>query len=275
MSYDPATPLSELALLFLDLETTGLEPSAGHRVCEVAMLRERAGHEEGRLDSLLAPGRPLDPRAAAVNGLCDDDLASAQPFAEVVPAITALSTGAVPVGHNLAFDITFLNLELAALGRPPLVGPSFDTLSLARRLLRTRSYSLTALCNELGLVRPSHRAMADVLAMRELFHYLRGRMAEQGILNLADALRFERGLLPGDSEPEAPPLIALALNRGQALRITYRSRSSPEPTIRVVRPLYLTQERNGIYMRAFCELRQDVRTFALAKIDQAELVSGL
>jgi DNA polymerase III subunit epsilon len=275
MSLAPTTPLVDLALLFLDLETTGLEPGSGHRACEIAMLRERAGAEEGRLESLLAPGRPLDPRAAAVNGLCDDQLAVAPPFAAVAPAVAALAAGTVPVGHNLPFDLAFLNLELAALERPPLLGPSLDTLTLARRLLRRSSYSLTALCAELELARPSHRAMADVLALRELFHYLRGLMAAQGVLTLADALRLERGLFPGDHEPDAPPLIAMALAAGQTLRIIYRSRSSPEPTSRLVRPLYLSQERNGVYLRAFCELRQDVRTFAIAKIDHAELAEGV
>lgn len=271
MSLAPATPLAELALLFLDLETTGLNPGSGHRICEVALLRERLGVEEGRLDSLLAPGRPLDPRAAAVNGLRDEQLAAAPSFAAVAPVVADLAAGALPIGHNLPFDLAFLNLELAALDHAPLLGPSLDTLVLARRLLRCRSYSLTALCAELDLARPSHRAMADVLATRELFHYLRGLMAAQGVLTLADALRLERGLLPGDQEPEVPPLIALALAAGQTLRIVYRSRSSPEPTTRLVRPLYLSQERSGVCLRAFCELRQDVRTFAIAKIDHAEL----
>ncbi|NTU79910.1 MAG: 3'-5' exonuclease, partial [Chloroflexales bacterium] len=139
------TRLEDLPLLFLDLETTGLDLASGHRVCEVALLRERAGSEEGRLDCLLAPGRLLDPRAAAVNGLRDEELAAAPLFAAVAPATEALAAGAVLVGHNVAFDLAFLAAELGALGRPPLASPSLDTLPLARRLLRCRSYSLAAL----------------------------------------------------------------------------------------------------------------------------------
>jgi DNA polymerase-3 subunit epsilon len=240
----------------------------------VALLRERAGAEEGRLDCLLNPGRPLDPRAAAVNGLRDDDLAAAPPFASVAPAVEALAAGAVLVGHNLAFDLAFLGAELGALGRPPLARPSLDTLPLARRLLRKTAYNLTALAAGLGLPPPSHRAMADVLALQALFHHLRALMAELGATTLGDALRLERGVLPGTPEPEAPPLIAQALAEGRAIRIVYHSRGSPEPTTRTIRPIYLSRERSGVFLRAFCELRQDVRAFAVAKIAAVELLEG-
>ena len=55
------------------------------------------------------------------------------------------------------------------------------------------------------------------------------------------------------------------------LHIRYRSRSNPEPTVRSVQPLYLTRETGGLYLRAYCMLRNDVRSFALAKIEAMEL----
>jgi DNA polymerase-3 subunit epsilon len=265
------TPLAEVPLLFLDLETTGLDLAAGHRVAEVALLRQRGASEEGRLESVVNPGRLIDPEAARVNGLSDDVLALGPSFAELAPAIEALTTGAVLVGHNVSFDLAFFRLELAAANRQPLTNLSIDTLALARRLLRRPSYSLSALAAELGLPAPTHRAMADVVATQALFATLAALMAELGVVTLGDVLRLERGMLPGASEPETPPLIAQALAEGRALRIVYRSRSQPEPTLRVVRPIALTVENSGVYLRAFCELRQDVRAFAVAKIEMMEL----
>jgi DNA polymerase-3 subunit epsilon len=90
-------------------------------------------------------------------------------------------------------------------------------------------------------------------------------------MTLADAMRLERGLLPGMPEIGAPPLIARALAEGRALSIRYRSRGSPEATTRTIHPLYLTRETSGTYLRAYCDLRQDVRTFALDKIESAKL----
>jgi DNA polymerase-3 subunit epsilon len=268
----PDTLLAALPLLFLDLETTGLERSAGHRVAEVALLRERAGVEEGRLDALVNPGRALDPEAAAVNGLNDSELALAPPFAAVAPAVTALAADTVLVGHNVGFDLGFLNAELLAVGHARLSGPSIDTLILAKRLLRRPSYSLGALAALFELPRPTHRAMADVLATRGLFHALLALLEPLGVRTLHDALRFERGLPPGTEEPEAPPLVAQALAEQRGLLIVYRSRSMPEPTARTIRPMYLTVERSGLFLKAFCELRQDVRSFAIAKIEMMTLL---
>lgn len=235
------------------------------------MLRVRSGAVEDYLGSTVRPGRRLDPQAAEVNGFCDEELAAAPPFHAAAGRVAALSRGAVLVAHNLPFDMAFLNAELARVGRPTLAGPAIDTLALARRLLRRPSYSLAALASDLKLTAPTHRALADVLALRDLFRHLLAAMAELGLETLGDAMRLERGLLPGAPEPSAPPLIARALAEGRPLSICYRSRSSPEPTIRTIRPIYLTHETSGTYLRAYCELRQDVRAFAIDKIELAEL----
>jgi DNA polymerase-3 subunit epsilon len=268
---DPATSLRELPLAFFDLETTGLDLLEGHRVCEVALLRVRGGVVEDYLGATVRPGRRLDPQAAAVNGFHDEELADAPPFHAVAGRVAALAGGAVMIAHNLPFDMAFLNAELGRIGRPALGGASLDTLALARRLLRRSSYSLAALASDLQLTMPTHRALADVLALRGLFTYLLPAMEQLGATTLRDAMRLERGLLPGTPEPTAPPLISRALAEGRTIRIRYRSRSSPEPTVRSIRPIYLTSEPSGTYLRAYCELRQDVRAFALDKIEWAEL----
>lgn len=271
----PLTPdsrLADLPLAFFDLETTGLDLRAGHRVCEIALLRVRGGQVEDYLGATVRPGRRLDPAAAAVNGFSDDELAVAPPFAAAAGRLAALARGAVLIAHNLPFDMAFLSAELSRIGRPPLASPALDTLTLARRLLRRPSYSLAALAADLGLDAPTHRALADVSALRGLFTHLLGRMSELGVETLGDALRLERGLLPGAPEPEAPPLIARALAEGRPLRIRYRSRGQPAPISRTIRPLYLTREIKGVYLRAFCELRQDLRAFAIEKIEEARLL---
>lgn len=259
-------PLAELPIVLFDLETTGLDLRFGHRVCEIALLRVRGETVEGRLDTLINPGRPLDPSAAAVNGLDDAQLAAAPPFSELAPTLAGLFDGAVLVAHNLPFDLAFLGEELRRLGQPGPANPTLDTLILARRLIRRPSHSLAALASALGLPRPTHRAMDDVNTLRALFEHLLEQMADLGIHTLEDAQRLERGLLPGAPAPTPPPLVAQAIAEGRLLQISYRSRGSQEPTQREIRPLYLTREMGGVYLRAYCYLRNDVRTFALEKI---------
>src|SRR5262245_2124632 len=55
----PTTPLDALSFTFVDVETTGLEPARGHRVCEIALLRVQGDHEIARFESLVHPQRPM------------------------------------------------------------------------------------------------------------------------------------------------------------------------------------------------------------------------
>ncbi|MCU0491432.1 MAG: exonuclease domain-containing protein [Chloroflexaceae bacterium] len=266
-------PVQRLPLVFVDLETTGLFPGQGHRVCEVGLLRVEHTHETS-FSSLVQPERELESRAAAINGITPEMLTNAPRFAAVANEVLALLRGGVLVAHNAPFDVGFLEAELRYLGLPPPAMPVLDTLVLARRLLQRPSYSLRALSAEFGLHPPTHRAMADVLALRGLFAQLLALLAARQIENLSDVLRFQRGLLPGQPEPEGPPLINQAILEGRLLRIVYLSRSSPVPLERVIRPYELTAESSGIYLRAFCYLRNDIRSFALTKIELIELVGA-
>lgn len=69
--------LGDTTFAVFDVETTGLSPAYGHRVCEVACLRVRDGVELGRFESLVDPGRPISPGAYRVNRIEAEMLAGA------------------------------------------------------------------------------------------------------------------------------------------------------------------------------------------------------
>lgn len=101
-------PLDSVAFAVLDLETTGLSPAYGHRVCEVACLRIQGGRVTGEFESLVDPVRPISPGAFAVNQITPDMLAGAPQFREVAPSLLAVTENAVLVAHNAGFDLGFL-----------------------------------------------------------------------------------------------------------------------------------------------------------------------
>lgn len=263
--------LDLLPFTLLDVETTGLLPAEGHRVCEVALLRVRGGVVEACFETLIDPQRPVDPQAFAVNGISPTILRDAPRFPAVADTLLELIDGTVLVAHNAPFDLVFLTHELDLLGRPAPLNPVLDTLSLARRLLRHQSYSLAALARDLDLPQPTHRAMSDVLALQGLFTCLVNHLAESGITTLNGALRRQRGLLPDQPDPVPPPAIAQALREGRRLRIVYSSRTTVIPVERTIQPIELTQGRSGVFLRAYCYLRNDLRSFALARIEAMEL----
>ncbi len=264
--------LGALPLSFFDIETTGLSSGDGHRICEVALVRVCGTQIEHTFDQLINPQRLPDPGAVAVHGISPELLDGAPAFAVVAPTILDIMHGSVVVAHNAPFDMDFLEAELRRLGIPLPMNPVIDTLQLARRLLQRSSYSLQSLSRDLHLDIPAHRAMQDVQALRGLFAYLCGRMHDLDIRTLEDVLRYQRGILPGEPEPETDTPIDQALREGRLLRIIYRSRSSPQAVERVIQPREIRRERSGLHVRAFCYLRNDQRTFAVRNIEWMELL---
>src|SRR5207249_4771916 len=106
------TQLEHVPLVFLDIESTGLSPNEGHRVCELALLRVRGSVAEANYVALVNPQRPMGLQALAVHGITPDLLAGAPTFAALVPELLPLLADATLVAHNAPFDIAFLVSEL-------------------------------------------------------------------------------------------------------------------------------------------------------------------
>lgn len=264
-------PLCDVPFVLLDIETTGLEAHNGDRIVEIALARLENGVTVRRWETLVNPGRAISRDAYAVNQIDAASLVHAPSFADIADALLLELRGTVIVAHNVPFDVEFLKIELMRLGRSPLQNILVDTLTLARLFLQHNRYNLAALSRDLGFDRPSHRAMSDVIALGSLFEHLLGRLRLVGITTLGDLMRANRGLLPGEPEPEAPPLLAEALRSGSRLRIAYRSRGA-EPIDREILPLELQTVRGLTRLMAFCYLRNGPRTFYLDRIDTYALV---
>jgi DNA polymerase III epsilon subunit family exonuclease len=101
-------PLDGVSLAFLDVETTGLRPSLGDRVVEVAVVRARGSVELARFASLVNPQRPLNPEATRVNGITPTMVADAPTFPDLLDQLLLLIEDAVLVCHNAPFDLSFL-----------------------------------------------------------------------------------------------------------------------------------------------------------------------
>ena len=109
--------LSNARFAFLDLETTGLSPWFGDRICEVGIVITEGRRIKGTYQTLVNPERPLSPGAASVNGLSEAELASAPSFAELASHIEEQIKDAVVICHNSKFDLQFLDSEYRRIGR--------------------------------------------------------------------------------------------------------------------------------------------------------------
>ncbi len=164
--------ISDGPYIAVDVETTGIEPADGHRICEIALLKFLRGDVIDSLVSLVNPLRPVSPGAFAINGITDLMVAGAPHFIDLLPRILRFIENDVLVFHNAPFDLSFLRAESRLAGGEWPPNPVVDTLVLARRTGRFRSHSLSFLCRELNIGAGFHRAEADAYAAGRLLLHL-------------------------------------------------------------------------------------------------------
>jgi DNA polymerase III subunit epsilon len=161
--------------IVLDTETTGLEPTLGHRVIELACVELSDRRPTGRqFHRYLNPGRDSDPAALAVHGITTEFLADKPRFADIADDFLAFVDGAELLIHNAAFDAAFLDAELGLVQRPTIatVCGITDTLAMARELHPGRKNSLNALCERYGIdnsKRELHGALLDAQLLADVF----------------------------------------------------------------------------------------------------------
>ena len=161
--------------IVLDTETTGLEPSEGHRIIEVACIELWDRRATGRhFHRFVNPERAIDFAATEVHGLTADDLADKPRFGDIADEFLDFVQGAELLIHNAAFDIAFLNAELERTGRPRLesVCSVADTLELARDMHPGKKNSLDALCERYAVdhsKRTLHGALLDAQLLADVW----------------------------------------------------------------------------------------------------------
>ncbi|MCA9979857.1 MAG: DEAD/DEAH box helicase family protein, partial [Anaerolineales bacterium] len=169
---------------FLDLETTGLDPRTDS-VIEIAIVVLENGTLIEEYQSFVRPHVPIPPEVTDITGITEDMVADAPTLFALRTQIRRLLGDHVVVGHNVGFDLGFLQQE--SLGTS---NTAVDTVTLASILLpRAGRYGLEYLAEYLMLTiddsGQAHRALADVLLTAELFLELshRASQLDVGILS--------------------------------------------------------------------------------------------
>ncbi len=182
------TELSKVNFCVLDVETTGNDPGLSS-LTEIAAVKVIGGKIVEQFETLLHPDHKIPQRIVALTGISDAMVRNAPREENVLPQFLQFLGDSIPVGHNIGFDLRFLNAAWLRLGLDPLSTQHLDTLSLSRKLLmgEVDNFRLGTLSEYMKTYhRPTHRAMSDVLATVELLHVLIERAGQLGIHHLED-----------------------------------------------------------------------------------------
>ena len=189
----------------LDTETTGLEHDNGHRIIEIGCVEvvERRLTQRN-LHFYLNPERNIDAAATQVHGMTLEDVRDKPRFADIAEEFLAFCKDAEVIIHNAAFDVAFLDAELARLGKGLFRDCCLsvvDTLALAKEQFPGKRNNLDALCERL-MVPNAHRKVHGALLDAELLAevYL-GLTRGQGTFEIAlQSGSNDRHEMPGDEE---------------------------------------------------------------------------
>jgi ATP-dependent DNA helicase DinG len=165
--------INELEIVAVDIETTGLNAERDE-IIEVAAIRFKGGEIVGRYDSFVKPKGKVPKFIEYLTHISPADLKNAPPVKDVLREVSEFIGTSIVVGHNIPFDLGFINHNLVRSGGFPLINKSWDTAEIARIYLPTTTdHKLSTMVAHFGLkLDNAHRADADAIATGQLFFAL-------------------------------------------------------------------------------------------------------
>ncbi|MDA1339046.1 MAG: DNA polymerase III subunit epsilon [Proteobacteria bacterium] len=162
--------------IFLDTETTGLDPNQGHRIIEIAAIEiQNRQQTNNRFHAYLNPERDIDPAAKEVHGISMEFLQDKPFFIDISEEFLSFIGDAEVIIHNAPFDVGFINMELGKIGDKKIEECCLeitDSLKLAKEIRPGQRNSLDALCRAYGInnsQRILHGALLDAELLGEVF----------------------------------------------------------------------------------------------------------
>ena len=152
-----------------DLETTGLDTRDCY-IIEIGAVKVVDGVITETFSTYCNPHEHIDERITSLTSITDSDVEGAPDPEAVLPDFYKFSEGAIFVGHNVSFDIGFLNVAARRAGMH-FDNLSMDTMDLARKHLHgLKNYKLDTVLKYYGLVNVhAHRAIHDATATAKAF----------------------------------------------------------------------------------------------------------
>lgn len=270
--------LADVPVVVLDTETTGASFAYGDRVVEIGFVRIEKGQVVRAESTLLNPNRPMTGGASRITGITSEMLADQPVFEHVWPSIKESLKGCVLVGHNVSFDLSFLDGECRRIGSSldEELGEftTLDTCRLARRLFGRGGNGLQSLASRLCIepTGAAHRALADCYTtaalLRRLLEPIGGwnLSVEAAVARQGGPVRFTP---PTSRQSPVSEEIADMLIVGRPVQITYMDAKQAQSE-RLITPRFIRRIRGKLTLVAHCHARNAERYFTLTQILRVE-----
>lgn len=169
----PPRSLATTRFAVIDVETSGLSVRRDQLLQVAVVVVDARGTVLDTFSSLVRPRHGVFSRVGPrhLHGISRWSLRHAPRPEQVLPRVAQLLQGCVVTGHNVAFDVAFLQQTAKRAGVEVPIGPTLCTLRLSRRLdtERQQRHRLSDLCARYGIPHSKpHDALADALATAQV-----------------------------------------------------------------------------------------------------------
>lgn len=266
--------IAKAEFTIFDVETTGLYPYSGDKICEIAAVRVGSSFKKAKkFSSLVDPQRPISYGAFNVNGITEEMLAGKPTIDKVLPKFLKFAKDSVLVAYNAGFDLGFLESAMGEDREQLNDYLVIDALALARRFFpQAGRYNLGVVSRHLNIETPEeHRALADACTTCKVFEKELAIVTSEGIEDVEAIAYSRKGIEVKKVKDYKTSLIQNAIRDQKKLNITYRSSWNNEVTKRVITPVQIQNTYDRSYVVAFCHLKNAERNFRIDCIVDAEI----
>ena len=240
----------ETTFVAFDLETTGLS-AVTDKIIELSAVKMQLGNVVDQFSEYINPGFPLSEFTTELTSITDSMVANADPESDVIQRFRDWVGDAVLIGHNVTFDIGFMNAAYARYQKPAISNPVIDTLPFTRWLYPDyKSYRLGTIAKRFNInLEQAHRAIFDSETTGHIAWRLMKEAKER--YDLTSHQQLNDHMTEGDAWKHGRPVHAtLLVKNAVGLKHLYElvSRSNIEFFARVPRipRSVLEQHREGL-----------------------------
>ncbi|NTV30533.1 hypothetical protein HGA91_00945 [candidate division WWE3 bacterium] len=182
-------------LTFIDVETTGLNPSSD-RIIEIAAIRIEDGQIVKTIHTFIDPERDIPSEITAITGIQNKDILAAPSFYQIAEELLSLLDNSIFVAHNVRFDFSFVRNEFSRLGYT-LKAKQLCTVKLSRSLYPDqKKHDLGSIIRRFGFVYENrHRAYDDVFILWQFYQQIMQSFPLERIEDVLDTV-IPRPALP-------------------------------------------------------------------------------
>lgn len=168
--------------IVIDIETTGLD-SNEHEIIEICALKIKSCKEDGKFSTLIKPSNEVDDFICSLTNITNEMLTSAPKIEDVlIDLYDFIGTDTVLLGHNIKFDLEFLNNNLKKYYGKELTNKYMDTLHLSKNFIKNvDDYKLETLKRHLNINTKSHRAHDDCVSTYLIYEYIKNFTSEKNL----------------------------------------------------------------------------------------------